>query len=157
MQEGRLLELVHDIDARNSQLLSGDGSEAVVEEVLVAAHAAGAKSVTGATPIGHALCGAAIVRSGGWLSLWSAGQPGPVLIIDGITASYISSKMTRRRLKHLGIQASIHVVEIAQVAPERGPGANGSTVPTDHVAGGARSPSHPLPGRAFADDAVEAA
>ena len=116
MQTGTLLALVQDIDAQNAQVLSGDDSEAVVAEVLTAARAAGARSVTGATPIGYAICGAAIAQSGGCLSLWAAGQPGPVLVVDGITASCISLNMAQRRLEHLGVQASIHVVEIAKTA-----------------------------------------
>ena len=55
------------------------------------------------------------------MSLWAAGQPGPVLVVDGITASYISPKMTQRRLEHLGVPASIHVVEIARMASRDAP------------------------------------
>ena len=127
------------------QLLSGDSSEAVVEEVLVATRAAGAKSVTRATPIGYALCGAAIVRSGGWLTLWAAEQPGPVLIVDGITASYISPKMTQRQLGYLGVQASIHVVEIVKKASRNGPQVNGATLSEECLIGEERSSSRPLP------------
>ena len=151
MQRGSLLQLVQDIDIRNAQLLSGASSEATIEEVLGAARAAGAKSVTGATPIGYALCGAAIARSGGWLSLWAAGQPGPVLVVDGITASYISPKMTQRRLEHLGVPASIHVVEIAKMASGNEPRANGVTVPEECLIAEERSSSHPLPARELLD------
>lgn len=146
-----LLDLVRDIDVRNSQLLSGDCSASVVEAVLVAARAAGATSVTGATPIGHALCGAAIIRSGGWLSLWTASEPGPVLIVDGITASYISSKMTQRRLGYLGVQASIHVVEIARMDSGNGTEASGATSSEAWGFGKDRIASHQLPESEFAD------
>ena len=83
--------------------------------------------MTGATPIGHALSGAAIVRSGGRLSLWAAKQPGPVLVADGITASYISSRMTQRRLGYLGVEASVHVVEVAKTVTRVGLQATGPT------------------------------
>ena len=151
MQPGMLLELVQDIDARNSQLLSGSGAEAVVEDVLAAARAAGVRSVTGATPIGYALCGAAIAQSGGCLSLWTAGQTGPVLVVDGITASHISPKMTQRRLEQLGVQASIHVVEIAKMASRNEPRANEVTVPEECLIAEERNSSHPLPARELLD------
>ena len=79
------------------------------------------------------------------MSLWAAGQPGPVLVVDGITASYISPKMTQRRLEHLGVPASIHVVEIARMASGNGPQANGATWSEECLVGEERSSSHPLP------------
>ena len=113
MRVGPLLELVHVIEARNSQLLSGPGSEAAVRDVIGAAQVAGATSLIGATPIGHALCGAAIVRSGGTLHLWTPTRPGPVLIVDGIAASDVSPKNLQENLRRLGLRTSIHIVEIA--------------------------------------------
>ena len=116
-----------------------------LKRFLLRQGATGARSVTGATPIGYALCGAAIAQSGGCLSLWTAGQPGPVLVIDGITASYISPKMTQRRLEHLGVQASIHVVEIAKTASVSGLRAIEAAASGDCLIGEERSSSHLSP------------
>ena len=114
MEKGGLLKQALEIDALNSELLSGPCAEEVVKGVLDAASSAGAQTLTAATPIGHALCGAAIIRSCGKLQLWSGGMPGPVLIVDGVTASDISPKMEQARLERLGLHAAIHIVEIAR-------------------------------------------
>ena len=108
-----LLKQSFEIEALNSELLSGPCAEEVVKGVLDAAVAAGAQTLTAATPIGHTLCGAAIIRSCGNLRLWNGGMPGPVLIVDGITASDITTKMKQARLEKLGLRAPIHIVEIA--------------------------------------------
>ena len=109
-----LLKLVDDIEAQNADLLSGSRAEEAVKGVVDAAAAAGALTLTAATPIGHALCGAAIIRSGGKLRLWTSGIPGPVLIVDGVTASDITPKTKQAQLEKLGAQASTHIVEIAR-------------------------------------------
>ena len=116
-----LLKLILDIEGRNSLLLSGPDSDNVIEGVIEAAEAADTRWLAAATPIGHALCGAAVARSGGRLRLWNSGMPGPVLIVDGITASDISPKTKQTRLERLGIPASIHIVEIACRVPEDQP------------------------------------
>ena len=72
-------------------------------------------------------------------------------VVDGITASYISPKMTQRRLEHLGVPASIHVVEIAKMASGNEPRANGVTVPEECLIAEERSSSHPLPARELLD------
>ena len=113
MEKRGLLTLVLEIGARNSELLSGPCAEEVVKGVLDAAAAAGAETLTAGTPVGHALCGAAIIRSCGKLRLWNGGMGGPVLIVDGVTASDITPRRKQAQLEKLGVAASIHIVEIA--------------------------------------------
>ena len=114
MEKHGLLKLALKIDAQNSDLLNGPRSEEVVKGIVDAAATAGAQTLTAATPIGHALCGAAIIRSCGKLRLWTGGMPGPVLIVDGVTASDITPRTKQAQLKKLGAQATIHIVEIAR-------------------------------------------
>ena len=114
MEKHGLLKLALKIDAQNSGLLNGPRAVEVVKGILDAAAAAGAQTLTAATPIGHTLCGAAITGSCGKLRLWTGGMPGPVLIVDGVTASDITPRTKQAQLEKLGVQTSIHIVEIAR-------------------------------------------
>ena len=107
-----LLEMASSIATRNANLLSSEESAAAIGGVIDAAAANGAHCLAGASWAGHAVCGAAVVNSKGSLRLWRSGDPGPVLVVDGVTASWISVLAVQHRLERSGLDASVHVVEI---------------------------------------------
>ena len=112
-QPGSLLELALNIEDRNSWLLNRTDTDNILDAVLDAAADANTQTLTGASPTGHALCGAAVARTAGKLRLWHGNMPGPVLIVDGVTASGIAAKQKQTQLANLGVSAAIHIVETA--------------------------------------------
>ena len=115
-QPGSLLELALDIEDRNSRLLNRTDTDDMLDAVLDAAAAANTQTLTGASPTGHALCGAAVVRAAGKLRLWHGNMPGPVLIVDGVTASGVGAKQRQNQLAGLGVSAATHIVETVPYA-----------------------------------------
>ena len=117
MEATGLLGVASEITCRNADLLCGDEFGPIADGVLAAVAASGARSIVGATPVGYAICGAIIARSEGRLRLWRSGLPGPVLVIDGVTASTISADAVRDQLERQGLEASIHVAGMVDPAP----------------------------------------
>lgn len=95
---------------RNAVLLSSTACLAVVQEILEVAEAHRCRSILGATAAGNMLVGAALLAAEGRLSLWRAGQPGCVLVIDGVTTSMISVRAAIRRALLCGATAAVGVI-----------------------------------------------
>lgn len=129
-----LLELADHITTRNADLLSSDGCAAALDGVLSAAAASGARCLAGATSAGHAICGAAVVRSNGRLRLWRSGDAGPVLVVDGVTASRIAVQVVQRRLEHRGLATFAHVIGLVQPVESSAkcPGSEDAGLFTEH-------------------------
>ena len=100
------------ISKRNADLLSVETCANTIDGVTNAAVASGTRSLLGATWIGHAICGAAVANSKGTLRLWRSGDSGPVLVVDGVTASRFAAQAVQMRLIREGLETSVHVVEI---------------------------------------------
>lgn len=107
-----LLRLADAISKRNADLLSGEECANTIRAVEDAAVANGARYLTGATWIGHAICGAAVATSKGALRLWKSGDAGPVLVVDGVTASLIAVRRVQSHLNIMGVAASVHIAAV---------------------------------------------
>jgi hypothetical protein len=100
---GPLLAAVLEAKKQTRDLVRPERLAATVDALVERAHATGVRAIHGASDIGHSLAGAMAYASPR-LRLWQPGDPGGVLLVDGVVAGLSGVRLAAERARAVGAE-----------------------------------------------------
>lgn len=101
---GPLLRAILEARRQTRALVRADRFAETVEALVAEARSLEPSAVFGASPVGHSIAGAMVLRAGD-LELWEPGEAGTVLLVDGFVASVAGLEIAAGQARSVGATA----------------------------------------------------